>query len=157
MSDTFMLLVDMIGYKISKSWLSRGPVDERVLRGTLLVGITEAEAKETKQYYDRSLNYKTLLSEHVVQLFCDPKEVYPLTLQQKGLLIGIKSPYDRYQMSKCLQWAENLSVGDGVHVTIKSIASPVKGIIRYIGNLPEENGIKFGVEMMVCCCVDIKL
>ena len=149
MSDTFMLLVDMIGYKSSKSWIPRAPVEERVHRGTLMVGLTEAEAKETKQYYNPTLNYKTLSSEHLIQLFCSPKEVYPLTVQQKQLLIGIKSTFDRYRMTRSLQWAEKLTVGDGVHINIKSIHSPVRGTIRYIGNLPEEDGTKFGVEMLV--------
>jgi len=152
MSDTYMLLVDLIGYKISKSWWPSKPVDEHFLKGTLLVGLTEAEARDTKQYYSRTLNYKSLLDPSA-QLFCKPKEVYLLTLLQKGLLFGIKSPFDRYQMSKCLQWAENLTVGDGVHVNIRGIPSSVKGIIRYIGNLPEENGTKFGVELLVSCCV----
>ena len=152
-SDTFMLLVDLIGFKSSKSWLPRGPVEERVHRGTLLVGLSEAEAKETKQYCNPTLNYKILSSEHLIQLFCKPEEVYPLTLHQKGLLIGIKSPYDRYRMAKSLQWAEKLTLGDGVHVNINGIPSPIKVTIRYIGSLPEEDGTKFGVEMLVSCCL----
>ena len=153
LSDTFMLLVDRIGYKSSKSWYSRGSSEEHVHRGTLLVGLIEAEAKETKKYYSPTLNYKTLSSENVVQLYCKPEDVYPLTLQHKGFLMGIKSAFDQYRMSKCLQLAGNLAVGDGIHVNIKSIPSLVKGIIRYIGNLPGEDGTKFGVEMLVSCCV----
>jgi len=157
MSDTYMLLVNLIGYKIykflsvSKPWYSK-PADEHILRGTLLVGLTEAEARDTKQYFDHTLNYKSLLDPSI-QLFCEPEEVYPLTLQQKGLLFGINLPFDRCRMSKCLQWAENLTVGDGVYVNIRGIPSPIKGIIRYVGNLPEENGTKFGVELLVSCCV----
>ena len=100
-----MLLVDRIGFKSSKSWLSHAPVEEYVHRGTLLVGLTETEAKETKQYYSPTLNYKTLSSENVVQLYCKPEDVYPLTLQHKGFLMGIKSAFDQYRMSKCLQLA----------------------------------------------------
>ena len=151
MSDTFMLLVDTIGYKISKSWISRISNEEHVLKGTLLVGLTEAEAKETKQYCNPILNYK-VLSDQAVQLFCEPKDAYPLTRQQKGLLEGIKS-FDRCRISKCLKWAESLTVGDGVDVKIRTISSPVKGVIRYIGCLPEENGTKFGIELMVSCSV----
>lgn len=152
MSNTFMLLVDIIGYKPSKSWYNRAPAEERVLRGTLLVGLTETEAKDTRQLFDHALNYKTL-SDAAAQLFCAPEEVYPLTLQHKELLQGIKSPFDRCRMSKCLKWAEKLTVGDDVQVTIKSIPSSIKGVIRYIGALPEEDGTKFGIELMVCCSV----
>lgn len=149
----YMLLEDLIGYKMTKSWMRFAhtqPTDELVIKGTLLQGLSENEAKETKHFYDHTLNYETL-SDPAIQLFCQPKEVYPLTLQQKDLLLGIKSSNDRYQMSKYLKWAEGLGVGDSVQVHVKSILYPVQVIIRYIGGLREEAGTKFGVEMMVSC------
>jgi len=151
-SDTYMLLVDLIGHKISKSWWSSKPTNEPIFGGALLMGLTEAEAQDTKRYHDPTLNYK-ILSDPSIQLFCEPEELYLLTIHQKGLLLGINLPFDRYQMSKYLQWAENLAVGDGVYVNIGGIPSSVKGIIRYMGTLPEEHGTKFGVELLVSCCV----
>ena len=39
-----------------------------------------------------------------------------------------------------------------MYVTIPNLYTVSKAIVRYVGKLPGECGIKFGVELLVCSC-----
>ena len=121
---------------------------DNVLKGSLLVELTEVEARETHQFYSTPLNYKKF-SNHLVKLFCEPEYVHQLNDKQFNLLLAVKYPFDRCKALEILHWAEKLKVGDGVFVTISSGFQPVKGIIQYIGSLRGEEGTMFGVELLV--------
>ena len=57
--------------------------------------------------------------------------------------------FDRYKVLNILNWAEKLRAGFGVNVSIPTVPDPVRGVIQYIGTLPDEEGTKFGIELMV--------
>ena len=121
---------------------------DRLLRGSLLVELTDTEARETQQYFIPPLNYKKY-SDDSVKLYCKPEQVLQLSDEQFNLLLGVKYPFDRYKALNILHWVEKLKSGYGVNVTISTIPHPVRGVIRYIGLLPSEEGTKFGIELLV--------
>ena len=121
---------------------------DNVLKGSLLVELTEGEARETHQFYTIPLNYKKY-SNDLVKLYCEPEYVRQLTDKQFNLLLAVKYPFDRCKALEILHWAENLKVGNGIFVTITANLQPVRGIIQYIGSLPGEEGTMFGVELLV--------
>ena len=149
MPETYILLEDVIAQKqTSNKWNPLTPksfVGERLLRGSLLVELTDGEAKETQQHFTPPLNYKKY-SDDSVKLYCKPEQVFQLSDEQFSLLLGVKLPFDRYKVLNILRWVEKLRIGYGVNVTIPY---PVRGIIRYIGPLPGEEGTKFGIELLV--------
>ena len=151
MPEKYILLEDVDAYKLStkRNILSaKSFLDERLLRGCLLVEHTKSEARETSQYFTPPLNYKKY-SDDSVKLYCKPEQVLQLNEEQFNLLLGVKYPYDRYKALNILQWVEKLRVGYGISVAIYTIPHPVRGIIRYKGLLPGEGGIKFGIELLV--------
>ena len=121
---------------------------DNALKGSLLVELTEGEARETHQSYSTPLNYKKF-SNHLVKLYCEPEYVCQLNDKQFNLLLAVKYPFDRYKALEILHWAEKLKVGDGIFVTISASLQPVRGIIQYIGSLRGEEGTMFGVELLV--------
>ena len=129
-------------------------VTERLLRGSLLVELTDTEAKETQQYFTPALNYKKY-SDDSVKVCCKPEHVLQLSDEQFDLLVGVKSSSNRYKALDILNWVEKLQIGYSTNVTIPY---PVKGIVRYIGSLSGEVGTKFGIELLVSqyqCCIRI--
>ena len=85
-----------------------------------------------------------------VFLFVTGSSVLHITSSQRDYLLGVKQTHYRMEVLERLRWTESLTVGSEVYVTITTIPAPVKGIIRYIGELPGEEGRKFGIEIMVC-------
>ena len=61
----------------------------------------------------------------------------------------MKNSYDRHKAVNILQYVEKLRVGYGVYVAIPTIPHPMRGVVRYIGPLPGEEGTKFGIELLV--------
>ena len=150
MPEKYILLEDAVAHKLTK-WnllVSKSFVGERLTRGSLLVELTDGEARETQQYFTPPLNYKKY-SDDSVKLYCKPEQVFQLSDEQFSLLSGVKLPFDRCKVLNILHWVEKLKVGYGVNVTIPTIPYPVRGIIRYIGSLPGEEGTKFGIELLV--------
>ena len=127
---------------------------ENLLKGSLLIELTDAEVREAHQHFHASLNYKKFF-DNVVKLYCMPEQVLQLNGKQFELLLGVKYPFDRYKVMNILYWAENLKIGYGVNVTISASPDPVKGIIRYIGTIPGEKGTRFGIELLVSNCVNV--
>ena len=123
-------------------------VTERLCRGSLLVELTDTEARETQQYFDSSLNYKKY-SDDSVKVYCKPEHVLQLSNEQFDLLVGVKSSSNRYKALDILNWVEKLKIGYGTNLTIPTVPYPVKGIVRYIGSLSGEVGTKFGIELLV--------
>ena len=121
---------------------------DNVLKGSLLVELTESEARRTQQFYSIPLNYKKY-SNDLVKLYCEPEYVRQLNDKQFTLLLAVEYPFDRYKALEILSWIEKLKVGDGVFVTITANRQPVRGIVQYIGSLPGEEGTMFGVELLV--------
>jgi len=151
MSEKCILLKDEVGHKQTNKWnilAARSYIEEHILRGSLLVELTDAEARETHQYFTNPLNYKKY-SDNSVKLYCKPEHVCQLNDKQFNLLLGVKLPSDRYKALNILNCVEKLRVGYGVNVTIPTIPHPMRGIIRYIGPLRGEEGTKFGIELLV--------
>ena len=121
---------------------------DNVLKGTLLVELTEGEARESLQFVTTPLNYKKY-SNNLVKLYCEPEYVRQLNDKQFNLLLAVKSSFDCHKALDILHWVEKLRVGDDVKVTISYNLEPVKGAIRYIGTLHGEDGTMFGVELLV--------
>ena len=140
MLEKCVLLEDKSAYKYTTKWSQ-----DIVLKGSLLVELTYGEVRET---WSRPLNYKKY-SDNSVELYCKPEDVRQLNDEQFNLLLGVKHPVDCYKALDILDWVETLRVGSGVNVTIPTIPNAVKGIIRYIGPLPGEEGTKFGIELLV--------
>ena len=151
MTDYYILLEDKDAYKQKKGWNPLAPAysDDHILKGSLLMALSDSEARDTVQYFNFPLNYKKC-TDPTLKLYCDPEDVRQLTEKQFKLLLGVKYATDRYHLLRTLQWAESLDKGDPVAVTIPTISAPIKGVIQYIGPLPGEEGTKFGVELLVC-------
>ena len=153
MPEKCILLEDAVAQRQTshKSWnplATKSVVGERLLRGSLLVELTDVEARETQLYFTPSLNYKKF-SDDSLKLYCKLEQVLQLSDEQFSLLLGVKLPFDRYKVLNILPWVEKLKAGFCVNVTIPTIPQPVRGIVRYIGSLPGEEGTKFGIELLV--------
>ena len=83
-------------------------------------------------------------------LFVTESSILHITMLQRDFLLAVKEAHRRMEVLEQLQWIESLTVNYNVYVTIATIPTAVKGIIRYIGELPAEEGRKFGIELMVC-------
>ena len=125
---------------------------DNVLKGSLLVELTEDEARESQQFFTTPLNYKKY-SNNLVKLYCEPEYVCQLNDKQFNLLLAVKSTFDCYKAFHILHWVEMLRVGDEVNVTTFSNLQPARGVIRYIGSVHGEEGTMFGVELLVCSCI----
>ena len=151
MPEKCILLEDTSGHRrIPKKnpLAQRSYGQENLLKGSLLVELTVAEVREAHQHFHAPLNYKKFF-DNAVKLYCMPEQVLQLNDKQFELLLGVKYPFDRYKVMNILYWAENLKVGDDINVTISASPDRVKGIIRYIGTIPVEEGTRFGIELSV--------
>ena len=156
MPEKYILLEDTNAHKLLNKQ-NRGILSvahEHILKGSLLVELAEAEIRESYQHFTSPVNYKKY-SDDSVKLYCKPEQVLQLNYQQFSLLLGVKSAFDRFKALSNLSWVEKLAVGFGVKVSIATIPIPVKGIIRYVGALPGEDGTKFGIELLVSIYVSI--
>ena len=140
-----ILLQDTNGQKESKSILTLGYSsnfsDKHILRGSLLARLSHDEAKELKHQHNEipHFNYK-FLGDPTIKLFCSKHVVHLLDYEQKDLLLGVSSLWDRYEALKKLEWAEKLRKHCEVYVAIAGLPKAVKGIVRFIGKLPGEPG-----------------
>jgi hypothetical protein len=145
--DTAILLKDIQGEKTSvleKIGL-KGPSPKTVHRGELLLGAREPGS---------DLRYQ-LISNPDVIVHCSATDVAPLSQYEYELLAAIKSPSARYQIlqNDLLDWAVELRNESNVLVTLPSHqAIPNQralATVKYIGPLPKECGVLFGVEIIV--------
>lgn len=143
-----ILLQDDDGHKNSDKITAN-----HVRRGTLLARLSQEEVRRlVKQHQTPGLpvcNFKCLEDPNI-KLHCSASDVRMLNEKEKELLHGVANPPDRFDALKRLEWAENLKEGSTVYVNIRAFPTAAKGILHYIGNLPGEIGIRFGVELLVC-------
>ena len=141
-----LLLQEDDGHKYTEN-------NNRVLKGTLLVKLSQEEIKGAKQYLASGLlpfNFKCL-EDPSIKIYCSSNDVHPLSEQQKDYLYGIGSASDRYGALGKLEWTQKLTKGSIIYVSIPAFSTAAKGKVHYIGRLPGENGIKFGIELLVGC------
>ena len=145
--ETAVLLKDIQGEKTSmlvKMGL-KGPTPKTVYRGELLL-----RGKETES----DLRYR-LVADPGVIIHCSANDVAPLSQYEFELLEAIKSPDACYHVLLCdlLDWATDLRIDSDVFVTLPSHrAIPNQralATVKYIGPLPKETGVQFGVEIVV--------
>jgi ubiquitin thioesterase CYLD len=137
-----------------------------VLRGALVfpqelpqsgtgVGGEEGD-QEQRPYY--------VLHEPSITAFCNALEIAPLDQRDYQLLAGVQSQENRHRLfiadgaeprvADGLEWGSQLKVGDHVNVTMLTPhAHPTHpplavAVIRYVGSLPDQLGIHFGVEIL---------
>ena len=125
-----------------------------VHKGSLLVYLDSLTVKRIQEKYGRLMNYEVAdrcdSNQSKVFLFATgSSSILNITALQRDFLLGVKQTRCRMEVLERLQWVESLAVGCEVYVTIATIPAPVKGIIRYIGKLPSEEGRKCGIELMV--------
>ena len=150
-----ILLEDRKGYKETdhlkdfKSWVAgKAYTEKMILAGNLLQILMDDEVAALAQYFTVPVNYK-VLTESGIKLHCEEAWVHPLTTKQKDYLLAVKSVNDRIEVYQNLERVEQLQVGSRVFVNVVNVRNPVRATIRYIGKLPGENGIQFGVELLV--------
>ena len=119
-------------------------------QGSLLKYLDSLVVNRIKEKYDFLVNFKLVDTGYhsEVFFFAAKSSVFYITSLQRDFLLGIERLH-RISVLNRLQWVESLTVGSDVYVTIAATPTPVKGIIRYIGEVPGDEGRNFGVELMV--------
>ena len=150
-----ILLQDRAGKKEHKAFFfgyGSSFTEKHVLRGELLHRLSQEEFRVLKLQAANAwlppMNFK-FFNDQSVKLYCDPHVVHLLSYAQKELLVGICSPFDRFKAIEKLDWAEKLAKSSVVYVAIKGVPVAAKGVVRYIGKLPGQQGTHFGVELYV--------
>ena len=150
-----LLLEDVKGYMECFSDAACVPSFEQVdiPKGSLIERLPVSEVTAIKEVHKFQLNYLVYSSSTQVQssllLFAPPEQVYKLTMEQRDLLLGVGAPADRTKVVCKLSWIESLGKGSEVYITIDTTPDLMKGVIRYIGELPGLDGTRFGIELTV--------
>ena len=126
-------------------------------KGSLLAYLDSLTVNRIQERYHCLVNYKVAdrHDSHQPEVFLfvtGPSSVLHITALQRDFLLSVKLNNCRMEVLKRLKWVESLELGSEVYVTIATIPTPVRGIIRYIGGLHSEEGRQFGIELMVCIC-----
>ena len=151
-AETAILLKDIQGERSGKMRKSSLKA-VHVCRGELLILIPRAKLVPRRDGKPAH-NYQ-LASDAEVTLYSGGEEVSPLSDSDYRLLEAIKSRAARYEVFQkdLLEWGSELKDGMFVLATLPS-KSPVSSqqavsLIRHVGLLPNEQGIYFGIEIMV--------
>ena len=150
-SDFALLLEEVCGRKyLTNCQLSnRTKYDPKIVKkGTLLKAITLEECTDLTKQLGFTCNYK-VLDDESIKLNCNIVQIRYLTYYQMELLKAVEYLEDRSEVTHKLEWAEKLREGVGIHVIIPTYPYPVKGIIQHCGKLPDRDGIRFKVELIV--------
>ena len=154
-SEAAILLKDIQGEKSLGiiGGLFKSP-DKPVYQGELLLTIIPKVKAVPRKDGKPAHNYQ-LSSDPAVTLFCTEDDMAPISDYEYHLLSGVKSRDVRYKVFQkdLLDWGSKLREGTFVNVALPS-KSPLSGqhavsVIKYIGPLPNERGIQFGVEIQV--------
>jgi len=150
-----LLLEDVKGHMEHFSDTACVPSFEQVdiPKGSLIESLPVSEVTAIKEVHKFQVNYLVYYSSTQVQssllLFAPPEQVHKLTMEQRDLLLGVGAPTDRIKVVCKLSWIESLGKGSEVYTTIDTVPDLMKGVIRYIGELPGLDGTRFGIELMV--------
>jgi len=163
MENIWILLKDGVGEMaestlggIVRRVMGRRPT-VNVLRGELLEQIPgdALVPRSEGQNIQKSCNYR-LVKDQSVAVYCSETDVAPLSDKDFLLLEAIHSPSSRYEAfieGNKLDWGCTLRPGDSVYVSIMGLTViqnyRAAAVIRYVGGLPPEPGIMFGVEITV--------
>ena len=153
-AEAAILLKDVQGEKslgkIAGLWKSSS---KTVYRGELILLLPRVKVIPRKDGKPAH-NYQ-LASDPAVTLFCPEEDLAPMSDYEYHLMVAIKSREARYEVFQkdILDWGSKLKAEMIVHVALPSktavSSQHALAIIRYIGPLPNENGVQFGVEIMV--------
>lgn len=141
-----------------KGLLKGGGEPVNVFRGQLVVPIAEQQEDGAPlRGGDKKLYPFCLLEDPAVTVLCSEQHIAPMDPTEFQLMAGIRSREDRYEVflsgDDLLEWGTQLKRGDHVLAALPS-SNPrsqikVVAVIRYVGELPQEAGIQFGVEILV--------
>ena len=156
-----LLLRDVWGEKAATSTFAKAlglKSEQNVSKGTLLSSFIPNKKQVPRQDGNPTHNYQVYKND-VISMFCSEQDVAPLSNYEFQLLNGIKSPGARFEVfvNGVLEWGSKLKKDDIVslcvpHLTFRNL-SVCSAAVRWIGILPSEDGIKFGVEILVCCYI----
>ena len=165
-SEAAILLKDVQGEKsLGKIGGFFKPSIKPVFRGELLLLLPRVKVIPRKD--NKPAHNFQLANDPSVTVFCSEDDVAPLSDYEYNLMVAIKSRESRFDVFRkdFMDWGSKLKEGTFVYATLPS-KSPVPNqralsVIRYVGPLPKEDGILFGVEIQVgvdinsvVCCRD---
>ncbi|OWF38021.1 ubiquitin carboxyl-terminal hydrolase CYLD-like isoform X2 [Mizuhopecten yessoensis] len=139
----YILLVRKIGRKKERSILRPSNSEVEVLPGSLLVHIEEVDK------HGQLVWVLELLEPDSTEVECCFDEIQQLKHQELNLLQPIPVLSERVTVFHDKTWLNEgvtLSVGDPVIVSLKGNPD-LAGILRYKGELKDNTGIQFGVEL----------
>ena len=126
-----------------------------VHQGELLLSLPRAKVAPRRKDGNPAHNYQ-LSNDPSITLFCTEDDVAPLSDRHEyHLMEAVKSREARFEVFQNgkLDWGSKLMEGTVVLVTLPSKSSASNqhaiSIIRYVGALPNEHGVNFGVEIWV--------
>ena len=129
-----------------------------VYRGELL--LTLPRVKVIPRRDGKPAHNYQLANDPTVTLFCTEDDVAPLSDYEYHLMEAIKLRETRYDVfqKEILDWGSKLKQGTYVYATLlpsKTLVSSqhAVSVIKYIGPLPNERGVQFGVEIFVSICI----
>ena len=149
-SEAAILLKDIQG---EKSGRILKPNSKQVYRGELLLLLPRVKVIPRKDCKPAH-NYQ-LASDPAVTLYCSEDVIAPLADDEYHLLEAVKSREARFEVfvNDVLDWGSKLKPGIFVKATLPSKAlvnnQSTVSRVEYVGPLPNENGIQFGVQIMV--------
>ena len=148
-----LLLSDTWGEK-EGSWPLKKRKEHCVMKGALLFALRDKDIAPRNDGKP-SHNFCVYRNDDIT-LFCPEEDVSPLTNYEFKLLCGMKTNIARFQafVDGILEWGSKLKVNDVVYVALPSqqaLPNRMRGQaeVRWIGELPSEEGIKFGLEITV--------
>ncbi|XP_064393285.1 uncharacterized protein LOC135340813 [Halichondria panicea] len=144
-----LLLKDAQGEKSGSLLTAFRKKNVSVLRGSLLIALPP---KDTTSGADGKPAHNYSVYNEDITLYCSECDIAPLTNYEFKLLSGISTLGARYDafISDNHELGSNLRLGDTVYVALptkEAIANTgCQAVVRWIGTLPGETGIKFGIE-----------
>ena len=152
---------------LTKEKTGYGPVQEgehqwecKVFKGDLIVPIPQEEMRQISQIKGVTPNYRLYRDPQVILYAAYPIEVSPLDEREIEYLLAVTPASVRlreYLNEEDKKMKMDLIVGDNVVFKLKLESSTskttptaqVNGIIRYIGDHHDSDGIFFGIEIQV--------
>jgi len=164
-----ILLNDMVGEKsestlggIFRRVVGRKQSTRNLLRGELLELIPGDAIipRSEGQNFQKPFNYR-LAKDPSVALYCSEYNVAPLSEKEFLLLEAVQSQHARYEVfiaGSELEWGCGLKQGDPVYVSVPGVSvipnCRATAVVRYVGGLPPDPGLMFGIEITVSYRVD---